>query len=152
MKKQLTAAALAALIAAGALPVSACAAEAEGDMAPVKTPALNTTDHMQYMNGYEDGTFRPDATITRAEACSIVNRTTKRVPDADHLLAEDQMRNWPDNANTSAWYYADMQEATNGHYYDYVLDDNEEIVREEWTSAREPIDWDQVEAELEASH
>ena len=72
MKKQLTAAALAALIAAGALPVSACAAEAEGDMAPVKTPALNTTDHMQYMNGYEDGTFRPDATITRAEACQLL--------------------------------------------------------------------------------
>ncbi len=72
MKKQLTAAALAALIAAGALPVSACAAEAEGDMAPVKTPALNTTDHMQYMNGYTDGTFRPDATITRAEACKLL--------------------------------------------------------------------------------
>ena len=72
MKKQLTAAALAALIAAGALPVSACAAEAEGDMAPVKTPALNTTEHMQYMNGYTDGTFRPDATITRAEACKLL--------------------------------------------------------------------------------
>ena len=108
-------------------------------------------DH-DIIGGYPDGTFKPNNPITRAEACSIVNRTTKRVPDADHLLALDEMRNWPDNANTAAWYYADMQEATNGHYYDYVLDDNEEIVREEWTSAREPIDWDQVEAELEASH
>ena len=108
-------------------------------------------DH-DIIGGYPDGSFKPNNPITRAEACSIVNRTTKRVPDADHLLALDEMRNWPDNANTAAWYYADMQEATNGHYYDYVLDDNEEIVREEWTSAREPIDWDQVEAELEASH
>ena len=108
-------------------------------------------DH-DIIGGYPDGTFKPNNPITRAEACSIVNRTTKRVPDADHLLAEDQMRNWPDNANTEAWYYADMQEATNGHYYDYVLDDNEEIVREEWTSIREPIDWDAVEAALEASH
>ena len=55
MKKQLTAAALSALIAAGALPISACAVAAD-DMAPVKTPALNTTDHIQYMNGYQDGT------------------------------------------------------------------------------------------------
>ena len=71
MKRQVTAAALAALIAAGAMPISACAAEA-GDQAPVRTPALNTTEHMQYMNGYEDGTFRPDATITRAEACQLL--------------------------------------------------------------------------------
>lgn len=108
-------------------------------------------DH-DIIGGYPDGTFKPNNPITRAEACSIVNRTTKRVPDADHLLALDQMRNWPDNADTSAWYYADMQEATNGHYYDYVLDENDEIVREEWTSERAPIDWEQVEEELEASH
>ena len=71
MKKQVTAAALAAMLAAGALPISACAAGA-GDQAPVRTPALNTTDHIQYMNGYSDGTFRPDATITRAEACKLL--------------------------------------------------------------------------------
>ena len=108
-------------------------------------------DH-DIIGGYPDGSFKPNNPITRAEACSIVNRTTKRVPDADHLLALDEMRNWPDNADTSAWYYADMQEATNGHYYDYVLDENDEIVREEWTSERAPIDWEQVEEELEASH
>nr|WP_297170910.1 S-layer homology domain-containing protein [uncultured Agathobaculum sp.] len=71
MKKQVTAAALAALMAAGALPISACAAAVE-DRAPVRTPALNTTEHMQYMNGYADGTFRPDNTITRAEACQLL--------------------------------------------------------------------------------
>ena len=55
----------------GTLPVSACAAAVE-DTAQERTPALNTTEHMQYMNGYEDGTFRPDATITRAETCKLL--------------------------------------------------------------------------------
>ena len=72
MKKKITAAALAALVAAGALPVSACAAAVQNsDGAPV--PQLNTADHIQYMNGYADGTFRPDATITRAEACQLIS-------------------------------------------------------------------------------
>ena len=71
MKKQVTAASLAALVAISALPISACAA-ATNDQAPIKAPVLNTTDHMQYMNGYEDGTFRPNASITRAEACKLI--------------------------------------------------------------------------------
>ena len=104
MKKQLTAAALAALIAAGALPVSACAAEAEGDMAPVKTPALNTTDHMQYMNGYEDGTFRPDATITRAEACQLLTGLLMEKSGGGDYLFNDV----PENA----WYAAAVNEMT----------------------------------------
>lgn len=71
MKKRMTAASMAALMAVSMLPVSACAASAE-DMAPVKAPAWNTAQHMQYMNGYADGTFRPDASITRAEACKLI--------------------------------------------------------------------------------
>lgn len=104
MKKQLTAAALAALIAAGALPVSACAAEAEGDMAPVKTPALNTTDHMQYMNGYEDGTFRPDATITRAEACQLLTGLLMEKSGGGDYLFND--------VPVNAWYAAAVNEMT----------------------------------------
>ncbi len=104
MKKQLTAAALAALIAAGALPVSACAAEAEGDMAPVKTPALNTTDHMQYMNGYEDGTFRPDATITRAEACQLLTGLLmEKAGGTDYAFID---------VPVNAWYAAAVDEMT----------------------------------------
>ena len=46
MKKKITAAALAALVAAGALPISACAAAVQNsDGAPV--PQLNTADHIQ---------------------------------------------------------------------------------------------------------
>ena len=66
MKKRMTAGMLATLMAA-VLPVSACAAQ---NSAP--QPQLNTTEHMQYMNGYTDGTFRPDASITRAEASKLL--------------------------------------------------------------------------------
>lgn len=32
---------------------------------------LNTEDHMAYLHGYEDGTFRPDTHMTRAEAAQM---------------------------------------------------------------------------------
>ena len=108
MKKQLTAAALSALIAAGALPISACAVAAD-DMAPVKTPALNTTDHIQYMNGYQDGTFRPDATITRAEAAKLMNAILGR--ETSNFVWS--LREW-DDVLPEAWYYLDVLAATTG--------------------------------------
>ena len=67
MKKRMTAGMLATLMAA-VLPVSACAAQ---NSAP--QPQLNTAEHMQYMNGYTDGTFRPDvrpSPVQRRASCS----------------------------------------------------------------------------------
>ena len=97
------------------------------------------------IEGYPDGTIRPNASITRAEACTIVNRTLGRVPDKDHLLAEDEMRVWPDNSDTDAWYYAQIQEATNSHDYNWITEDGEEI--EEWTDKLADRDWAQLERE-----
>ena len=71
------------------------------------------------LGGYPDGTVRPNATITRAESCAVVNRTLDRRPDAKHLLPAGEMRVWPDNP-ADGWYYADMQEATNGHEYRWL--------------------------------
>ena len=71
------------------------------------------------IEGYEDGTFRPDASITRAEACTIINRTLGRASDKGHLLPESEMLTWPDNPE-SAWYYAQIQEATNSHEYKWL--------------------------------
>ena len=105
-------------------------------------------DH-SIIGGYPDGSFQPNKNISRAEACSIINRTLDRIPDADHLLPVDGMKNWPDN-NPGDWYYADMQEATNGHEYEWITDDGKTV--ENWTNDREEIDWAKVEEELEAMH
>ena len=58
---------------------------------------------MGWINGYPDGSFRPDATITRAEMMAMINRALGRTPQsADDLLPG--MKVWSDNANVSAWY------------------------------------------------
>lgn len=97
------------------------------------------------IEGYPDGTIRPEATITRAEACTIVNRTLGRVPDKDHLLPADEMRVWPDNSDTDEWYYAQIQEATNSHDYEWIGEENDQI--ENWTEKLEDRDWAQLERE-----
>ena len=99
--------------------------------------AIQDAVNLGLIGGYPDGTVRPNNNITRAEACAIVNRTLGRVPDADHLLPEDVMKVWPDN-NPTDWFYADMQEATNGHEYAWIEEDGHEI--EEWTNLLDK-DW-----------
>ena len=94
------------------------------------------------IGGYPDGSVRPARTITRAEACAIVNRTLQRVPEKDHLRPTSEMRTWPDNSDTNAWYYADMQEATNGHDYEWRTANKKRI--ENWTRIRPDFNWDAV--------
>ena len=62
---------------------------------------INEAANAGIVNGYEDGTFRPQQYITRAEAVTMVNRTIERHPDADHLL--DDMITWPDNPETACF-------------------------------------------------
>ncbi len=90
------------------------------------------------IGGYPDGTVRPNNNITRAEACAVVNRTLGRIPHVDHLLPADEMTTWPDN-NPSDWFYADMQEATNGHEYEWTKEDGQKV--EEWTEILDK-DWE----------
>lgn len=67
-----------------------------------------------WIAGYPDGTYSPDRSITRAEVMALINEVLDRAPDADHML--DDMIHWPDNPE-DAWYYEDVQEATNCHTY-----------------------------------
>ena len=90
------------------------------------------------LGGYPDGTVRPNATITRAESCAVVNRTLDRRPDAKHLLPAGEMRVWPDNP-VDGWYYADMQEATNGHEYRWLTIGKNKI--EDWTAILPDNTW-----------
>ena len=68
-----------------------------------------------WINGYPDGTFRPDKNVTRAELMAMINRATGRAPkSADAFLPG--MKTWIDNT-ADKWYYLDVQEATNSHSY-----------------------------------
>ena len=91
-----------------------------------------------WINGYEDGTFRPNNNITRAETFAMINRVldhqTESVSD---LLPTSEMNMWSDNLNENAWYYKDVQEATNYHKCDRVGDS----VYEKWTEKVPDIDW-----------
>lgn len=95
------------------------------------------------IEGYPDGSFRPNRPITRAETCTIVNRTLGRKPEKDHLLPESDMINWPDNVNRNIWYYAQMQEATNSHDYRWTSVYSE--VCEQWTAKLIERDWAALE-------
>ena len=100
--------------------------------------AIAAAEELGIIGGYPDGTVRPEANITRAETCAIVNRVLERRPHDDHLGDVDDMRTWPDN-QPGAWYYADMQEATNGHYYEWIDIDGSKF--EEWTEVDKDYDW-----------
>ena len=92
-----------------------------------------------WINGYTDGTFRPNNKITRAEAMTLVNRVLKRLPETAEDLHNDMIK-WSDNSDTSAWYYLAVQEATNSHYYDI-----KENKYEKWSKLRETRDWTELE-------
>ena len=68
-----------------------------------------------WINGYNDGTFRPTRPISRVEVCVILNRVMNRGVDANSRLISNLNRF--SDLSTSAWYYWDMIEATNTHSY-----------------------------------
>ena len=100
--------------------------------------AIAAAEELGIIGGYPDGTVRPNNNITRAETCAIVNRVLERRPHDEHLGDVEDMRTWPDN-QPGAWYYADMQEATNGHYYEWIDIDGSKF--EEWTEVDKDYDW-----------
>ncbi len=93
-----------------------------------------------WITGYPDGTFGPQRDITRAETMTLVNRVLNRQPETEDDLLPN-MTVWTDNANTKAWYYLAVQEATNSHYYEFKTNSQ----YEKWTELRETRDWSQLE-------
>lgn len=95
-------------------------------------------------------TFRPDDNIKRDEVMTLVNRVLERAVDqAGVEKSKDTMSTWTDNADTSAWYYYDVQEATNSHKYersDRSVKD-QTYTYENWTEITENRDWSALEKE-----
>ena len=67
-----------------------------------------------WVQGYEDGTFRPDQPITRAEAMTIINRMLGRGVSKGYVC-KGAVR-FTDN-DPGSWYYFEVLEATNDHEY-----------------------------------
>ena len=105
--------------------------------------AIAIAAKMGWIEGYPDGTFRPDATITRAEMMTLVNRALERVPsDEDHLLSKRVMLTFPD-CKSGDWFYIAVQEATNSHSYERAA--TEKNGDEQWTALRANRDWTLLE-------
>ena len=80
---------------------------------------INRVAGAGWINGYEDGTFRPNNNITRAEVVAIVNRMLNRKADKKYvdnnlMRAKDA---FVDNMR-SAWYFYDIYEAAIGHSFE----------------------------------
>ena len=69
-----------------------------------------------WVNGYADGTFLPNKTLTRAEAVTIINRVLERYPDYDSIANGSAVRMFPDLTG-SHWAYTQIMEASLSHDY-----------------------------------
>ena len=99
---------------------------------------INRAAEKGWISGYPDGTFGPDRYITRAEAVTMINRVLNRLPESADALHED-MNVFPDNMDTTVWYYLAIQEATSSHEYEKDKDG----VYETWTDVLPDRDWAQ---------
>ena len=97
---------------------------------------INRASKYGWIKGYEDGTFKPDRDITRAEAMTLVNSVLTRGTESRNM--HEDMIIWSDNTEDK-WYYEEVQEATNAHNY------SKENNVETWTSMRENRDWKALE-------
>ena len=100
---------------------------------------ISRSAELGWIRGYTDNTFRPDQSITRAEAMALINRVLNRNPESkDDLLRSMNIFN--DNLDTAKWYYLDVQEAANSH--DFIRKANG---YEMWKKLRTDPDWKALE-------
>ena len=78
-------------------------------------PYVTAAKDSGLIEGYSDGSFKPENRITRAEACAIVNRVLGRKPSKSHMKISGRI-DWPD-CTTADWFYEAIMEATNSHTY-----------------------------------
>ena len=100
-------------------------------------PYVTAAKDAGLIEGYSDGSFKPESKITRAEACAIVNRTLGRKPSKAHMKISGRI-DWPD-VQTTDWFYEAIMEATNSHTC--TMGDRVET----WTGKLPQRDWATLE-------
>ena len=98
-------------------------------------PYVTAAKDSSLIEGYSDGSFKPENRITRAEACAIVNRVLGRKPSKNHMKISDRI-DWPD-CTTADWFYEAIMEATNSHTYQMgkrVETWNDKLPQRDWAA------------------
>ena len=90
---------------------------------------INSAAAKGWIAGYPDGTFKPEAFITRAEVVTLVGRMLSRTADSTYLKdnAGSLPRTYAD-LDVSYWGYLAIMEASTGHEYDM------DAIGEHWTN------------------
>lgn len=108
---------------------------------------INILAKLGILKGDANGNANPNDPLTRAQAAAMCNRLVGRNSTGSSMSScSGTVKGWPDNAN-SAWYYADILEATNSHNYTWAVDvknalGGDFVITEKWTSIRtDAPDW-----------
>lgn len=91
--------------------------------------AISHAKEQGYLSGYEDGTFRPEQNITRAEAVKIINRLLGRQADSQYIQQQLGQAKLFYDVPSSHWAYEEIFEAALGHSYSH------EDGQEHWESS-----------------
>ena len=84
-----------------------------------------------WIAGYDDGTFRPANSITRAAATAIINRMLARTADKAYVKEHfGSLKPFSDVRDETAWYFYNVMEAANNH--DFTVQENREV----WNSVK----------------
>lgn len=96
---------------------------------------INSSTEKGWINGYGDGTFRPDHIIIRCEAMKLINEVLDRRINIAGIHKDTKQ--WPDNIEDK-WYYEIVLEATNTHDYER---ENKPKSMEKWTKIMDNPVW-----------
>ena len=89
--------------------------------------AINQAYGNGRIEGYPDGTFKPDNFITRAEVATMLNKLYDRYPDKNFIDANQNLvHNYKDMSYKGHWGYYELVEAYHGHTYLRLKDNMEE--------------------------
>ena len=75
---------------------------------------INSAATKGWINGYSDGTFRPENNITRAEVVTVVNHVLDRKLTKEEIANNIKELKTFKDVPEEYWAFADIIEATNG--------------------------------------
>ena len=79
--------------------------------------AISSAAAKGWVNGYSDGTFRPENAITRAEVAKLTNAVLDRACDKDYVNENVGKLTRFTDLEESFWAYYEIMEAANAHDY-----------------------------------